>query len=470
MSTEAQSLGLPVKLVAGGVLLTWGIVWSVSLLGLCVAHKRFRHRPLPYPELSNPERDPKTVPAVTIIRPLRGLDTNLYYNLQSTLALDYPTDRFQVIFAIQDTEDSALAVVESLLDERVGGDPNGKRRWNHVDTRIIINPQSIGTNPKINNLVKAVDEAKYEILWVVDATISMNGSMLARSVEALTTKSHQLRSNHHTRITPQDTAHKSRMLSEHSAEYSGVGLVHHLPHAWVPNTTSQGTFGSKLEACYLNGVHGRMYLAINATGLESCVVGKSNMYRRSTINALRGPSDSKQFTTSLKGLPAFSPYLPEDNLIAHGIMHQLGLSHAITSDLAMDCLGPMTIGDYIARRVRWIRVRKNMVLAATLVEPLTESIFLGMATSWAVQKLFGVPSLRFFACHEFAWILMDILVVTALKGEGFAATDLVQWLYVWFCREALALPIWLKAMLGGNLVTWRGSTYKILKNGEALKL
>jgi ceramide glucosyltransferase len=56
------------------------------------------------------------------------------------------------------------------------------------------------------------------------------------------------------------------------------------------------------------------------------------MYRKSTIAALSGPSGADE----PKGLKAFSPYLPEDNLIAHGIMHQLKLSHAMTPDLAMD--------------------------------------------------------------------------------------------------------------------------------------
>jgi ceramide glucosyltransferase len=202
---------------------------------------------------------------VTIIRPLLGLDPNLFYNLQSTLALEYPPDKLEIIFAVQDPKDPAVGVVKLLLDERVGGDPTGPRRWDHLDAKVVVNPDIIGTNPKINNLVKPFKDAKFEILWVVDATVSLTSSMLARSVEAL--------------ITPISTASPGRSMTEgdalldehreidsvsyrHTAEYSGIGIVHHLPNAWVPNTTGKGTFGSRLEACYLNGVHGRMYLAI----------------------------------------------------------------------------------------------------------------------------------------------------------------------------------------------------------------
>ena len=35
------------------------------------------------------------------------------------------------------------------------------------------------------------------------------------------------------------------------------------------------------------------------------------------------------------------------------------------------------VKDYIQRRVRWLRVRKYMVLLATLIEPTTESIICG---------------------------------------------------------------------------------------------
>lgn len=165
---------------------------------------------------------------------------------------------------MQDPLDPALGVVDLLLNERVGGDPSGPKRWEHVDVKVIVNPEVVGTNPKINNLVKPFDEAKFEILWVVDATVSMTSSMLARSVEALITPP---KSTNNASARGKLSAERDGLLStgvpvEHMAEYSGVGIVHHLPNAWVPNTTGKGTFGSRLEACYLNGVHGRMYLAI----------------------------------------------------------------------------------------------------------------------------------------------------------------------------------------------------------------
>jgi ceramide glucosyltransferase len=189
------------------------------------------------------------------------------------------------------------------------------------------------------------------------------------------------------------------------------------------------------------------------------------MYRKSSLNALHDPSSSIRNASDPTGLLAFSPYLPEDNLIALSIMHQLKLSHQMTPDLAMDCLGPMTITEYAARRIRWIRVRMRMVLAATLIEPLTESILLGIVAGWASRTLFNFSPGWFFVAHEAAWTTMDIMVVSTLRGETLKGKDLWDWLFVWGVREVLALPVWLKAVLGGSTVVWRGTRYRIEKNG-----
>lgn len=153
-------------------------------------------------------------------------------------------------------------------------------------------------------------------------------------------------------------------------------------------------------------------------------------------------------------------------MIAAAIMHQLSLAHRITPDLAMDCLGPISVQAYVARRVRWIRVRRRMVLAATLVEPLTESLLLGVLASWACGTLLGVPAWLTFLVHEVAWLMVDLQVMKALKGEGIRSLgEFFEFFTAWVVREGLALPIWLRAIVGDEVV-WRGVTYKILPSGE----
>ena len=70
---------------------------------------------------------------------MRGLDPNLYYNLESTLALDYPRDRYEVIFALQRENDQALDVVRQLMD-----------KYTDVDMRVVVSASPRFLSPELS--------------------------------------------------------------------------------------------------------------------------------------------------------------------------------------------------------------------------------------------------------------------------------------------------------------------------------
>lgn len=145
----------------------------------------------------------------------------------------------------------------------------------------------LGPNPKLNNLYKPFNRAKYDLLYVLDSGILLASPQhLARSVDAF--------------------------LLSPSFEQQGrrpVSLVHHVPFAVIPPPGNRG-LGSWLERAFLNTNHAKMYLAINRsvlpptpssksgltevtshsaptrTEIDSCVMGKSNFYRRSDVQNL----------------------------------------------------------------------------------------------------------------------------------------------------------------------------------------
>jgi ceramide glucosyltransferase len=55
------------------------------------------------------------VPGVSILRPLKGLDANLYENLESSFTQDYPN--FELLLCVDSEHDQALPVVEELLQK-----------------------------------------------------------------------------------------------------------------------------------------------------------------------------------------------------------------------------------------------------------------------------------------------------------------------------------------------------------------
>ena len=387
-----------------------------------------------------------TAPGVSILRPLKGLDTNLYENLESTFHQEYPN--YEIIFSVADKRDQALPVVEALISRY----PDIKatviigRSTLHAEIMSFLSyflgEEVVGVNPKVNNLIRSFRTAAHDILWVLDSGVMVDPGTLARSVDILTT------------------------LSSSSRAPRSIALVHHVPLALI----NEPQVGSRLEAAFLNTNHAKMYIAINTVSIESCVVGKSNLYRRSDIDRLNASLVPIHFqTTSLEprehGLRAFGKYLAEDNTIASAIWHELGLRHDLSCDVARNVVGNMSFSDYVWRRVRWIRVRKHMVLTATLLEPFTESVALSIIGSLSGRFLLNIPIPLFTILHFVLWLSLDLDVYTSLASNK----EKIDCAFVlaWAAREILAFPIWLLAIFGDEIV-WRGQKYQVLKNGEAL--
>lgn len=191
-------------------------------------------------------------------------------------------------------------------------------------------------NPKINNLIRPYRLAKHDVLWVVDSNVLSSTATLANSVTLLT--------------------------APPRPGQAAVGLVHHLPFAIYPDDS----LGSRVEQAFLCATHAKMYLAINWVTIGSCVTGKSCLYRRSDLERA---ADKKRkggkglvLADGEGGLAAFGKYLGEDNMIGEAIWEDLGMRHAMGGEVAGNAVGSMSFQTFFRRRVRWIRVRKYMVV------------------------------------------------------------------------------------------------------------
>jgi ceramide glucosyltransferase len=304
----------------------------------------------------------------------------------------------------------------------------------------------VGTNPKVNNLIRSYRQAAHDILWVLDSNVMVSPGTLARSVDAFAGPPPSI-----------TTAPRRR-----------IGLVHHVPFAFANGTK----LGTKLEEAFLNTNHAKMYLAINIVAVESCVVGKSNLYRRSDLERVNGslkpiasPSAEDARQPGECGLAVFGRFLAEDNMIASALWHELGQRHDLSCDVVRNVVGNMTVWDYVWRRVRWIRVRKQMALAPTLVEPLTEGVVLSMIGFASLKSIFGVSPWLFFVLHLALWLWVDFDVCASLAGHPVPSSARWRFIGAWATREVLALPIWVFAIVGDE-VEWRGKKYKVERHGE----
>lgn len=106
-------------------------------------------------------------PPVTLIKPLKGEDRELYDNLASFCRQDYPC--FQLLLCVSAPEDPALAVAERL-----------RRDFPGVDMEVVVSKNRIGYNPKVNNMANTYPFAKYDLLLMSDSDIRVEPRFLQR--------------------------------------------------------------------------------------------------------------------------------------------------------------------------------------------------------------------------------------------------------------------------------------------------
>jgi hypothetical protein len=103
-----------------------------------------------------------------------------------------------------------------------------------------------------------------------------------------------------------------------------------------------------------------------------------------------------------------------------------------------------------------------MVLAATLLEPITESIVAGLLAAWGLRRLVLAPRelggtaeacalAAFLAAHHVLWYNVDYGVMLALRaGTPLPPSERGVFRIAYAVRELLALPIWVGAMCGNT--------------------
>jgi len=123
------------------------VTTSLHLLTTALASSRCRRAAL---RLAAPEG----APAVSILRPVCGVDRYDELTLRSSFELDYPN--LELIFCCADQTDPATGLVRRLM-----------ARYPNVDAKLLVGRDAISDNPKLNNLVKGWRQTRRD--WVVFA-------------------------------------------------------------------------------------------------------------------------------------------------------------------------------------------------------------------------------------------------------------------------------------------------------------
>jgi len=139
-----------------------GCVSSVSYYALCLWSARAFVRTS---ETAGRKRSAEFHSPVSILKPLKGIDPEIYESFRSHCLQDYP--EYEIVFGVSDVADPAVASVEQL-----------QREFPERSIRLVVCPDILGPNVKVSNLEHMAKAARYEFLIVNDSDIRVEKGYL----------------------------------------------------------------------------------------------------------------------------------------------------------------------------------------------------------------------------------------------------------------------------------------------------
>jgi ceramide glucosyltransferase len=110
---------------------------------------------------------PETLPAVSLVRPLCGIDNYASDTLGSTFGLDYP--HYEILFCVASAKDPVVPLIETLMS-----------RQPEADAKLLVGDERVSNNPKLNNVLKGWRAAKHDWIVLADSNVLMPRDYLER--------------------------------------------------------------------------------------------------------------------------------------------------------------------------------------------------------------------------------------------------------------------------------------------------
>jgi ceramide glucosyltransferase len=355
------------------ILLGLGIlVGSLCWLSVFACAFFFRSRP------SFASKRFEALPAVTLLKPVCGLEKNLGVNLRSACLQDYPD--YQVVYSVQAANDPAFSLLREL-----------EREFGSERVTVARSHTTVGVNGKVNNLAGALPHARHEIVVISDSDVFLRPDFLRRIVEPL--------------AEPE--------VGAVSTFFRGCGA---------------GPWYEQMEQLTLNVDHFAMAMLASGTGLVDFCFGASTALSKQTLN-------------EIGGFEALADFLAEDTEMGRrviGVGKKL-VDIPYVVDTTVDLSGP---AHWWQKQTYWdqnTRVAVPGVFIASLVlRVIPLALVFGALRGWDTLGLCVVGSA--FAARMSA--VVAVLGVALADPRGLRAAWLVPikdvLSLIWFVRAFVA--------------------------------
>lgn len=362
------------------------LVYSIFVFRAARAYMRSLRQPLP-----------DFFPAVSILKPVKGVDPEMYEAFASHCRQDYPGE-FEILFGASSREDQAVVLIEQL-----------QREFPQQQIRLIICPEVLGANGKVGNLVQMVPQARYDHLLINDSDI---------------------------RVTPHYLRHVMPAFALSNDTGKKVGMVTALYRGHSANT-----LGSRLEALGISTdfIPG----ALTARWME-----KGLRFGLGSTLAM-----TRQALDAIGGLLPLVDHLADDYELGARIF-RAGFRVELAREVVETSIPAYTFSQFLAHQLRWARGVRD-------ARPLGYfGLLVTFGLPWAIANVIAAAAsldsialLSVMLCVRFA---MALSIGVGVLGDRATIRNL--WLLP--LRDVVALAVWFWSF-ADDAVVWRGERFHV---------
>lgn len=396
----------------------WDVLLGVSVLGVCsstiflfmvlAAAIRWRRESRAAHEvaLTTPE---SSLPAVSIFKPVHGMEARLEENLESFFRQDYPT--FEIILGARDASDAGLQVAEKV-----------RQRHPQVKSRVVVSGPPTWPNAKVFSLSKMIPLSANDYFVISDSDVQVSPDFLRDVIPTLLDD-------------------KDRVLDKDKDRK--IGLVT-CPYRGVP----AGDFWSTLEAL---GMSVEM-----PSGVMVADILEGIRFALGPAVALRRDGLEK-----IGGIAATADYYSDDFVLGN-LIWAAGYKVVFSHHIIQHVLTPRSLKRTLGDQLRWMKSTRFSRPLGHVGTGLTYAVpfgVLGLVAGAATGRL--AVGVGLFAAAFLNRMVQSVAVGWGVIGDRRALY--LSWLYP--VRDFLGFLTWLGSF-GSRTFFWRGETYRFSKGGR----